>query len=157
MPTVREIEDKYAVGQGFVLPDLTGLPGVARVTEPETHALSATYWDTPDLRLVRNKITLRRRTGGADEGWHLKLPAGGPAGGRGRDEVQRPLGRRRSVPPELVGLVLARSRGAALGPIARRETRRTITHLLDEHDAVLAEIADDTVTPTVFDPDAASH
>ena len=157
MPTVREVEDKYAVGEDFVLPDLTGLAGVARVSEPETYELSATYWDTPDLRLVRNKITLRRRTGGTDEGWHLKLPAGGPSGGRGRDEVQRPLGRRRTVPPDLAGLVLARSRGAELGPVARVETRRTVTHLLDEHGGVLAEVADDTVTPTAFDPNSGSQ
>ncbi len=152
MPTVREVEDKYAVGEGFALPDLTGIDRVSRVAEPETVELSATYWDTQDLRLVRNKVTLRRRTGGADEGWHLKLPTGqlsdGPSGSRSRDEVQRPLGRRRTVPPELTDLVLARSRGAALAPVARLETRRVVTRLLDEGGAVLAEIADDTVTPT---------
>src|ERR1700710_3031931 len=110
MPTVREVEDKYAVGEDFGLPDLTGVDAVARGTDPQTVELSATYYDTADLRLVRNKVTLRRRTGGADAGWHLKLPAGGSAAGR--DEVQRPLGRRRGVPAELADLVLARSRGA---------------------------------------------
>ena len=34
----------------------------------------ALYFDTADLALAARRITLRRRDGGADEGWHLKLP-----------------------------------------------------------------------------------
>jgi hypothetical protein len=34
----------------------------------------ADYYDTDDLRLIRGGITLRRRRGGDDAGWHLKLP-----------------------------------------------------------------------------------
>src|SRR5690348_17800626 len=44
----------------------------------------------------------RRRTGGPDAGWHLKLPAAK----QGRIEVRRGLGRsERAVPPQLLGLV----------------------------------------------------
>jgi CHAD domain-containing protein len=146
VPTVLEVEDKYAVPEGFDLPDLTGVPGVATVAEPETVELSATYYDTPDHRLVRNRITLRRRTGGKDAGWHLKLPTTG-----GRSEVQRPLGRGRTVPKELAGLVLARTRGVPLAPVATLDTTRRITLLSDADGNVLAELADDEVRADVLD------
>ena len=43
---------------------------------PPVQALDAVYFDTPGKDLARNRITLRRRTGGPDAGWHLKLPEG---------------------------------------------------------------------------------
>ena len=85
----REVERKYDVGPDAVVPDL---PGAA---EPVEHDLVATYYDTPDLRLQDARITLRRRTGGVDEGWHLKLPGEGDA----RVEVHAPLGERRGCRP----------------------------------------------------------
>ncbi len=69
-----ETEHKYDVEAGFVLPGLDGLPEGVTVAWPRRHHLSATYFDTDDLALSQNRITLRRRTGGSDEGWHLKLP-----------------------------------------------------------------------------------
>jgi inorganic triphosphatase YgiF len=69
-----EIERKYAVGADFMLPDLSMVPGVAAVTGPDTYHLTAVYQDTPGLDLAAARITLRRRTGGTDAGWHLKLP-----------------------------------------------------------------------------------
>jgi CHAD domain-containing protein len=146
LPTQREVEDKYSTPGDFALPDLAGLEGVATVTDPETVELSATYLDTPDFRLVRNHVTLRRRTGGADAGWHLKLPVTG-----GRDEVQRPLGRGQEVPAELADLVLARTRGVALSPVARLQTTRRLTLLLDADGVELAEIAEDEVRAEVLD------
>ena len=133
-----EIERKYDVGPAAALPDLTGLPGVARVTAPEEHQLEATYFDTADLRLRAATITLRRRTGGSDAGWHLKLPAGAD-----REEVHAEGGE--DVPAALRGLVRARSREADLVPVARLTTRRTVSRLLDERERVLVEIADDVV------------
>lgn len=70
---LTEIEQKFDVPAGFVLPSLTG-PGVAGETPPDVLHLSATYFDTAGLRLITAKITLRRRTGGTDAGWHIKLP-----------------------------------------------------------------------------------
>ena len=72
-----EIERKFDVDEGFAMPDLAGLPGVSEVREPVEHALEAAYYDTPDLRLARARVTLRRRTGGTDAGWHEKLPVTG--------------------------------------------------------------------------------
>ena len=70
-----EIEQKFDVEAGFTLPDLAAVPGCAAISAPETYHLSATYYDTAGNRLAASKITLRRRTGGTDEGWHLKLPS----------------------------------------------------------------------------------
>ncbi|CAM5658801.1 hypothetical protein SMICM304S_11390 [Streptomyces microflavus] len=49
--------------------------------------LDAVYYDTADLRLAADSLTLRRRTGGADEGWHLKFPVATGI----RDELHEPL------------------------------------------------------------------
>jgi inorganic triphosphatase YgiF len=60
-----EIEQKFDVEAGFVLPDFRAVPGCAAVRGPVTYHLTATYFDTADYRLAASKITLRRRTGGA--------------------------------------------------------------------------------------------
>jgi hypothetical protein len=53
------------------------------------------YFDTADLRLAEAGATLRRRVGGLDDGWHLKLAVTPGV----RTELQRPLGRSvRTVP-----------------------------------------------------------
>src|SRR5215469_8452191 len=136
-----EVESKYSVGPGFAVPDLSGLPGVAEVSSPRTHHLTAVYLDTPGFRLASAHITLRRRTGGTDAGWHLKLPAGAA-----RREVHAPLGAGPgAVPAELAGLVSGVTGGEPLRPIARLETTRTVRHLLNAAGQVLAEVADDRV------------
>lgn len=72
--TFLEVEAKFAVAESIQLPELTRLSGVNHIAETRKHALSAIYYDTEDLRLTHAKITLRRRTGGNDDGWHLKIP-----------------------------------------------------------------------------------
>lgn len=136
--SVLEVERKFAVGTDFVVPDLSR--DGWWVADPETVELDATYYDTADLRLARAHITLRRRTGGKDAGWHLKLPAGGA-----REEVRRPLGRARTVPAELARLVLARTRGHALAPVVRLRTTRTLTTVSTADGVPLVEVADDEV------------
>src|ERR1700676_1051507 len=82
----REIEQKYEAEAGVVFPSLEELPQVATMSEPTAETLVAEYYDTDDLRLLKAGVTLRRRVGGADEGWHLKLPdstAGHKAAGHG--------------------------------------------------------------------------
>ncbi|SHM22201.1 CYTH and CHAD domain-containing protein [Cryptosporangium aurantiacum] len=139
---IREIERKYELPDGVAIPSLDGLPGVEADSAADVFQLEAVYYDTPDLRLATHRVTLRRRTGGDDAGWHLKLPAGTD----GRDEIHWPLGRAsRTVPAELAGLVAAYTRGRALEPVARIRTKRTRRRLRDTAGSVLAEVVADEV------------
>src|SRR4051812_22836237 len=143
-----EIELKFDADEGFVLPDLRELPGVAQVPPARLHDLEAVYYDTPDYRLALNRHTLRRRTGGHDAGWHLKRPR---ADGY-RDELQQPLGGD-EVPAEFTRLTRAHARGQALVPVVRISTRRLATVLVDADGGQLLEIAQDDVTASVLGPD----
>jgi CHAD domain-containing protein len=139
---VRETERKYEAEEGLSLPPLGGLPMVAGTSGPAEQILEAEYFDTAGLRLLQAGITLRRRRGGDDAGWHLKLPAGPDS----RDEIRLPLGQAgRRVPAELARLARAYTRGQALQPVARITTRRQVTKLLDDSGSALAEIAADDV------------
>ena len=70
----REIEWKYEAPPNTPFPDLTDLPRVAAQTQAADVTLDAVYYDTEAFDLARAGITLRRRSGGADAGWHLKIP-----------------------------------------------------------------------------------
>jgi inorganic triphosphatase YgiF len=142
----REVERKYAVDDEFAVPDLSGCGPVASVGEAQGVELVATYYDTPDLRLAREGVTLRRRTGGHDAGWTLKLPAVGDP--EGRDELAAPLGLSRTPPPDLLDLVTAWVRGAELAPVGELTTARTARLLRDADGRALAELVDDRVTVT---------
>jgi inorganic triphosphatase YgiF len=148
-----ETEHKYDVDTDFAFPDLAGLaPGVV-AAPPEVQRLAATYFDTNDLRLAGAHITLRRRTGGSDAGWHVKLPVSSDT----RRELHFPLGPATgTVPSRVATLVAEWTQGEALRPIARLETRRAVRRLLDQAGRVLAEVADDQVTGSrPVHPDAA--
>ncbi|MGC9669430.1 CHAD domain-containing protein [Planosporangium sp. 12N6] len=143
MARKTEIERKYEVPADFAVPDLTGIPGVIVVDEPAEHRLDAVYYDTPGLLLAAERVTLRRRTGGHDAGWHLKRPATGGD----RTELHLPLdGHGREVPPAVQDEVRALSRGEPLVPVARIRTRRRERPLRAADGTVLALIADDLVT-----------
>ena len=142
-----EVERKFEADETFALPDLTGVREVAAVGDPEEQALEATYYDTPDLRLLRSRVTLRRRTGGADAGWHVKLPGADGA----RRELHQPLGRAaRTAPRAVVAPLLGLLGTAAAEPVATIATRRLVHRLLDESGRVLAEVADDAVVGTAL-------
>ncbi|MEU5009398.1 CYTH and CHAD domain-containing protein [Streptomyces sp. NPDC021749] len=138
--TVREIERKYEADDDTHLPDLAGVDRVASVDERGTDSLDALYYDTADQRLAADGVTLRRRTGGPDAGWHLKLPVAAGV----RDEIRAPLSD--APPPELTALVRSRTRGRDLIPLVRLRTRRTVRVLRDAAGAPLAEVAVDAVT-----------
>ena len=82
-----EVERKFDVVVSTVSPSFEGLSAVARVERLPSQHLEAVYYDTPGHDLAARRMTLRRRTGGSDAGWHLKLPAGPDA----RTEVRAPL------------------------------------------------------------------
>ena len=141
--TVYETEMKYEAPPGTTVPRLGGLPSVAGASGPQEQILEAEYFDTGDMRLIRSGVTLRRRRGGSDPGWHLKLPAGGST----RQEIRVPLGRGgRRVPARLAGLVRGYTRGEALHPVARISTRRQVVTLVNSAGTSLAEIASDDVS-----------
>ena len=139
-----EVETKLDVDAQAELPRLEALPGVASVVTVEQE-LAATYFDTADLTLASRGVTVRRRTGGDDAGWHLKLPDNGH-----RREVSVPLGRAtRTVPKQLRGIVLGLTRDQPLVAVAELLTSRSVARLLDDAGAVLAEVADDRVEAAV--------
>ncbi|MFD9008974.1 CHAD domain-containing protein [Streptomyces sp. NPDC059552] len=151
--TKREIERKFEFSKAKSarrgVPDLTGTAAIAAVSDQGTVDLDAVYYDTPDQRLAADGLTLRRRTGGADEGWHLKLPVSPGV----RDEIGASLSD--TVPPSLAALVRSRVRGAGLRPQVRLVSSRRVSHLLDAEGALLAELSTDEVLAERGDTTAA--
>jgi CHAD domain-containing protein len=142
-----EWERKFDLAAPTVVPRLAGAGPIAAVTEPRELHLDATYFDTKGFRLARAGITLRRRAGGDDEGWHLKLPIGPER----REEIHLPLTEARNrVPAELVRLLTARTNGRKLAPIAHLATVRQSSELVDGAGRTLATLADDQVTAEVM-------
>ncbi|NGO69320.1 CYTH and CHAD domain-containing protein [Streptomyces boncukensis] len=149
---VREIERKYEAEAGTELrelPAMDRLPGVAATADTGPVALDATYYDTEDGRLAAHRTTLRRRVGGGDEGWHLKLPAD-PRDPGVRDEIRAPLAD--ELPRELAALVRSRVRGAPLVPLMRLCQRRTARELRDAAGTPLAEVSVDEVSAERYGP-----
>lgn len=137
-----EVERKYSVDDDTSIPSFTDLTGVEHVGPAAALRLEAMYFDTPDLTLAAHRITLRRRTGGSDAGWHLKLPAGTGA----RHEITEPLGVDPAVVPgRLRDLVMIHVLDQELVPVARVSTHRNASNLLGTGGAVLADFCDDRV------------
>ncbi|UVJ41412.1 CYTH and CHAD domain-containing protein [Arthrobacter sp. CJ23] len=136
-----ETERKYDVDSASPLPALLEIPGVWHVAEPAETLLEAVYFDTSVLALAARGITLRRRTGGTDHGWHLKIPLGRDS----RREIHAPLGQPETVPEGLAEYLPAYTRGDAVHPIVRLATRRTTYRLYGLGGEHLADFVDDHV------------
>lgn len=139
----HEIERKYTAPPRTAVPKLGELKPVDRVRRRKPVELEAQYYDTADLDLVAHKITLRRRVGGVDEGWHLKLPAVGY-----RREIHFPLSDGDGVPEAFLTRLHPVLRGRDLAPSIQLTTTRTVHELLDPTGVVLAEVCDDKVRST---------
>ena len=140
-----EVERKFEVVESTVSPSFEGLSSVSRAERSSSQQLDAVYFDTPGHDLAVHQVTLRRRTGGNDAGWHLKLPAGPDA----RTEVRAPLGNASdadAIPEELLDVVLAIVRDRPVRPVARITTSRTVDVLYGHDGLPLAEFCDDQVT-----------
>lgn len=138
-----EIERKFTMDPAAAVPDLGE---VAELGQLRRFELDATYFDTPDLRLARNRLTLRRRTGGNDEGWHLKTPGDGHA----REEIHADLTASSSplqVPQELRVRIVDLLSDAPLVPVATLQTERRECDLTTDG-RLVAVLCDDTVTAT---------
>src|SRR5665648_590049 len=145
--THREVERKVRVPADFELPPLGGIvPGVTDVVAGEPFTMFAAYHDTHDLRLIRWGATLRRREGGPDEGWHLKLPVADEEP-LVRDEIALPLdaGDVGHVPSAIADLVRALVREAPMVHVVTVRSRRAPYALLDGTGVPVAELVDDRV------------
>jgi CHAD domain-containing protein len=148
LASLAEEERKYEVGASFALPELGGcLPAGGQVVDRGPVTLTATYYDTADLRLARTGASLRYRwstrgSGSSERTWTVKLPSGLPGV---RHEISR-AGQAGRPPDELVVLVTATTRGAELRPVVVLRSRRHRYELCDADGTVLAELADDTVS-----------
>ena len=145
--THREVERKLRVHALYRIPPLAGChPSISAVSPQPAVTMTAVYHDTDDLTLFRWGITLRRREGGADEGWHIKFPVDG-SDSHARDELQLSLseGAIGEVPAAYRDLVSALVRQQSLGPVVTLRTERHPYHLLDSQGRLVAELVDDTV------------
>jgi CHAD domain-containing protein len=141
--TITEIERKYDVDAETAVPDLTT---VAPVRVEETVVLRAVYFDTPQNDLASNLTILRRRSGGGDEGWHVKKPAAS-----GRTEFHVPLdttSSEQTPPAEIVDVVSDLLGDGPVQEIARLTTERAALTLLGPDGSALAEVTDDLVSAT---------
>jgi len=139
---VDETERKFDVGTQTVFPNLTAAEGVVSVEQPAELRLEAVYYDTPHHDLARHGMTLRRRTGGTDDGWTLKLPAGPDT----RTEVRVPLGTADdALPEELRTRARGVTRNRPLSPVVALSTDRREYAVCDADGSVLARVTDDSV------------
>lgn len=153
-----EIERKYAVSAAAELPDAARFLGVGfMLGEAQTFVLEARYFDTPELDLAAQRVAVRCRLGGPDEGWHLKEK--GRPEHEGTRELHWPIGAspdpaalaaRADFPAGLASELSERlgvDHAARVGVIATLRTSRTVRRL--SRDGVeLVELADDHVDAT---------
>ena len=143
-----EREHKLDVDASFEVPDVQAALGNGFVaTAQHSTVLEATYYDTADLALFHAGIAIRRRSGGQDAGWHMKLYEGQPGE---RTEVQLPLSRGDKTVPTALTRQLPKtlSKDLDLQPVLRLRTERTATELSDEAGKAVGELADDRVLAT---------
>src|SRR4051794_34386619 len=142
-----EREMKLPAWAGFALPDMTGaIDGLTEVQLP-TAQLTATYFDTPDLRLTRSGVSLRHRVGTGESGWTVKLPEGSDGPALVRREVNFEGPPSSSVVPEgAASLVRAYLRNDTLVPVGKLVTKRRRVELRDADQRAVAEIDDDEVS-----------
>ncbi|MBD0292985.1 MAG: CYTH and CHAD domain-containing protein [Jiangellaceae bacterium] len=146
MPAVREVEHKFQVHGLYRLPELVDGELISSVDEQDTVEQETKYYDTPDLRLAREGITLRRRTGGHDAGWHLKLRVPDESPGV-RDELRVPLtdGADGTPPTELLDVVRPITRRDPVDVVVTLRTTRTTNVVRDASGRIVAELVDDLV------------
>ena len=139
----REVEYKFRIPEDLSF-ELTEVLGASSMTvTPRTHrSMSAIYFDTSNLNLLRWGITLRRRVGGGDDGWHLKIPTSGDAGERDEIRVERSDD---TVPFELASIVSPLLRRQELSPMAEVRTERTPFVVSALEGTELVEVVDDRV------------
>ena len=151
MRTMTEQEDKFDVDLDWVMPPLAELVPDGGRLDQEVRKLDNTYFDTPGAGLRLFGITLRRRVGGSETGWQLKIPSG-----TAKTELQSGS-RAKTLPPALVQGVEGLRAGESLDPVAKIVTTRTAYRLLNADSELVLEIADDQVEAGPPDGGSALH
>src|SRR5690348_4798045 len=142
----RERELKFDVPDGWALPDPSRLVRGGGALQTTVVELESTYFDSDARDLLDHRLTLRRRTGSADEGWQLKVPEAGA-----RTEIRLPVDGMKP-PRELLQLTHGVRRGAPLRPVAVVRTRRDVHVITDRDGTALAEVAVDDVSASTLGP-----
>jgi CHAD domain-containing protein len=151
MRTMTEQEDKFEVDPDWVMPQLTELVPDGGRLDQQTRKLDNTYFDTPGAGLRLFGITLRRRVGGSETGWQLKVPSG-----TARTELQSGS-RTRTLPPALGKGVQGLLAGENLDAVAKIKTTRTAYRVVNADGDLVLEIADDQVESGPPDGDSMLH
>jgi CHAD domain-containing protein len=148
---MKEQEDKFDVEADWVLPPVADLVPDGGRLEQEVRKLHNTYFDTPGAGLRIFGITLRRRVGGSETGWQLKVPSG-----TARTELKSGA-RSKTLPTALAEGVSGLTAGESLDPVASIVTTRTAYQLLNGDGELVMEIADDQVESGPPDGESMLH
>jgi len=133
-----ESERKYDVPDAAASPQLSRLGFDLR---SDRFTLTAVYYDTADDTFFRNRMTLRRREGGHDAGWHLKTPGQ-------TDRVEHQTALSDDLPDSLRAVAADALGDHPIVAIARLVTDRTTTTIVDGAGGEIAEVAEDRVMAT---------
>jgi CHAD domain-containing protein len=148
---VEEREDTFAVDPDWVMSQLKRLVPDGGRLDQEVRTLDNTYFDTPGAGLRLFGVTLRRRVGGSETGWQLKVP-----NGTARTELQSGS-RTKTLPSVLAKSVAGLQAGERLGPVAVVKTTRTASRVLNADGELVVEIADDQVASGPPDGESMLH
>ena len=151
MKVMKEQEDKFDVEADWVLPPVADLVPEGGRPEQEVRNLDNTYFDTSGAGLRVFGITLRRRVGGSETGWQLKVPSGSA-----RTELQSEA-QTTTVPAALAMAVAGLRAGESLDAVATIVTTRTAYRLLNADGELVMEIADDQVESGPPDGESKLH
>ena len=119
MRMITEQETKFEVDTDWVMPPVADLVPEGGRLDQDVRKLHNTYFDTPGAGLRLFGITLRRRIGGSETGWQLKVPSGSA-----RTELQSGS-HEKTLPPPLKEGVQGLLAGESLDAVATIVTART--------------------------------
>ena len=151
MQVVEEQEDKFEVDADWRLPQVAVLVPDGGRLDQYVYRLENTYFDTAGAGLRVFGVTLRRRVGGSETGWQLKVPHG-----TARTELQSGS-RAKKLPTTLAEGVTGLQAGESLDPVATVMTTRTAYRILDAAEELVLEIADDQVESGLPDGKSMLH
>ncbi len=140
--THLEVEFKFRVPEDFSLEPL--VKANFDCESAPIRNMSATYFDTTAATLMRWGITMRHRTGGSDDGWHLKIPvfdSGISAGASVRSELHVD-GTAGDPPAQFIAMIGALLRDSEVVPLARVITARTPFFISVSNERVVEVVSD---------------